>query len=183
VRNRLATALTGRAWTVGDSVDTNQLAGGGLVGATAEDTLRLNCLRVLRPEFPDRVRPGDFVVAGKNFGCGSSRQTAVEALILSQVGGVVAESVARIFRRNSIALAFPLFVVPGVRSAVDDGDDLTIDYARGELLDRTKNTTLPIERWSGGVEEIYDQGGLANVITTRLTALGHPPDAPTSIEA
>ena len=174
--SRLAMARTGRAWAVGDSVDTNQLAGGGLAGPTPQDTLRLNCLRVLRPEFPAQVRPGDFVVAGQNFGCGSSRQTAVEALIVSQVAGVVAESVARIFRRNSIALAFPLFVVPGVRSAVDDGDEVTVDYARGVLVDRTKDVTLPIERWSSGVEEIYGRGGLANLITARLTALGHPPE-------
>jgi 3-isopropylmalate dehydratase small subunit len=171
----LNTTLRGRAWTVGDSIDTTQLAGGGLVGTDPDDTLRINCLRAVRPEFPDDVRPGDLVVAGGNFGCGSSRQTAVEALLLSGVAGVVAESVARIFRRNSIALAFPVFVVPGVSAAVADGDVISVDYPRRLLTNTTRDVSLPIESWSSGVEEIYAGGGLARVVTERLTALGHPP--------
>jgi 3-isopropylmalate/(R)-2-methylmalate dehydratase small subunit len=177
VTSGLETVRTARAWVVGDSVDTNQLAGGGLAGATAQETLRINCLRVLRPEFPAEVQPGDVVVAGENFGCGSSRQTAVEALIACRVGAVVAESVARIFRRNSIALAFPLFVAPGVRSVVMDGDDIAVHYADGVLMDHTRNATLPVQRWSRGVEEIYAGGGLSRVIAVRLSAIGHPPHA------
>jgi 3-isopropylmalate dehydratase small subunit len=171
----LDSVLRGRAWTVGDSIDTTQLAGGGLVGTDPMDTLRINCLRAVRLEFPDRVRPGDLVVAGGNFGCGSSRQTAVEALLLSGVAGVVAESVARIFRRNSIALAFPVFVVPGVSAAVSDGDVINVDYRCRLLTNTTRDVTLSIESWSRGVEEIYAGGGLARVIAERLTTLGHPP--------
>jgi 3-isopropylmalate/(R)-2-methylmalate dehydratase small subunit len=167
--------LTGRAWTFGDSIDTTQLAGGGLTGIDARDTLRINCLRAVRPEFPDTVRAGDLVVAGGNFGCGSSRQTAVEALLLCGVAGVVAESVARIFRRNSIALAFPVFVVPGVSKAVADGDTISVDYPNRRLTNTTTGGSLPIESWSAGVEEVYAGGGLARVVVDRLTALGHPP--------
>jgi 3-isopropylmalate/(R)-2-methylmalate dehydratase small subunit len=171
----LATVLRGRAWVVGDSIDTTQLAGGGLVGTDPADTLRRNCLRAVRPEFPATVRAGDLVVAGANFGCGSSRQTAVEALLLCGVAGVVAESVARIFRRNSIALAFPVFVVPGVSAAVADGDVISVDYPGRLLTNTTRDAALPIDSWSGGVEEVYAGGGLARVIAERLTALGYPP--------
>jgi len=166
----------GRAWVVGDSIDTNQLAGGGLSGATPEETLRINCLRVVRPDFPDEVRLGDLVVAGRNFGCGSSRQTAVEALVLCGVAGVVVESVARIFRRNCIAYGLPLFVVPGAVTAVEDGDQITLDYAQRRLSVARSGTALPVMPWSSGVEEIYAGGGLAKVITARLSANGYPPD-------
>jgi 3-isopropylmalate dehydratase small subunit len=165
----------GRAWTVGESIDTNQLAGGGVMGATAEETLRLNCLRAVRPDFPGGVRPGDVLVAGRNFGCGSSRQTAVEALALCGVGAVVVESVARIFRRNCIAVGLPLFVVPGVRAIVEDGDIIEIEYARRVLTVPRTGASRSVQPWSQGVEEIYAGGGLANVIASRLTALGHHP--------
>jgi 3-isopropylmalate/(R)-2-methylmalate dehydratase small subunit len=171
----LAAPLRGRAWTVGDSIDTTQLAGGGLVGADPRETLRLNCLRAVRPEFPDQVRPGDLVVAGANFGCGSSRQTAVEALLLSGVAGVVAESIARIFRRNSIALAFPVFVAPGVSTVVSDGDPVTVDYPARLLTNTTTGATCRIEPWSRGVEDVYAGGGLSRVIADRLALLGFPP--------
>jgi 3-isopropylmalate/(R)-2-methylmalate dehydratase small subunit len=167
--------LSGRAWTVGDSIDTTQLAGGGLVGADPAETLRLNCLRAVRPDFPAGVRPGDLLVAGGNFGCGSSRQTAVEALRLSGVAAVLAESVARIFRRNAIALAFPVFVAPGVSGLVADGDPVTVDYPARRVVNTRTGASLPVRAWSPGVEDVYAGGGLARVITARLTELGHPP--------
>jgi 3-isopropylmalate dehydratase small subunit len=171
----LRTAYRGRVWKFGDSVDTNQLAGGGLTGATANETLRVNCLRGLRPEFADRVQPGDIVVAGLNFGCGSSRQTAVEALQLCGVAVVLADTVARIFRRNSIALALPTFGVPGISGLVADGDELVVNYPAGLVRNPATGAELPMPKMPLGVEEIYDSGGLEAVIGKKLAALGiHP---------
>lgn len=165
----------GRVWKLGDSIDTNQLAGGGLQGADADDTLRINCLRGLRPDFTEQVAGGDIVVAGTNFGCGSSRQTAVQALQLCGVAAVVADSVARIFRRNSIALALPTFAVPGVSSFVEDGDVVRVDYPEGALANVTSGAQLPLPTLSPSVEAVYRAGGIRQVILARLADQGIVP--------
>ena len=171
----LPSPIRGRAWKFGDSVDTNQLAGGGIRGSTPAESLRLNCLRGLRPEFTEGVQPGDIVVAGSNFGCGSSRQTAVEALELCGVAAVLAESIARIHRRNSIALAFPAFAVPGIADRVDDGDEIEIDYAGGVVRNLTKHSDMPLQKFPPSVEQIYDAGGIVRVIARRLAEQGITP--------
>jgi 3-isopropylmalate dehydratase small subunit len=169
--------ISGRAWKFGDSVDTNQLAGGGLTGATREETLRINCLRGLRPEFTEGAAPGDILVAGHNFGCGSSRQSAVEALRLCGIAAVVAESVARIHRRNSIALALPTFVVPGIAGFVADGDAIEIDHGAGVVRNQRTGGELDLPRLPDSVLAIYRAGGLTAVIKARLTEAGIIPAA------
>jgi len=164
----LTAVLRGRVWKIGNSVDTNQLAGGGLEGATRDDTLRLNCLRGIRPDFPDGVRTGDILVAGENFGCGSARQSAVEALQLSGVAAVMADSVARIHRRNSIALALPTYPVQGVSDFVEDGDEIEIDYPQGVARNVTRGTELQLPKLPGSVENIYRAGGVLELIKERL---------------
>ncbi|WP_172978253.1 3-isopropylmalate dehydratase [Microbacterium sp. SYP-A9085] len=173
----LETILTGRAWKIGDSVDTNQLAGGGLEGATRDETLRLNCLRGVRPDFPDGVREGDIVVAGQNFGCGSARQSAVEALQLSGVAAVLAESVARIHRRNSIALALPTYAITGIQDFVDDGDRIQIDYPARVVRNLSQQTELPLPQMPASVADVYRVGGVLELIRERLAEAGIvPPD-------
>jgi 3-isopropylmalate/(R)-2-methylmalate dehydratase small subunit len=167
---------SGRAWTVGDSVDTSQLAGGGLVGDTPQETLRLNCLRIARPDFADGVRPGDVLVGGHNFGCGSSRQTAAEALVLSGIAVVLVESAARIFRRNCVAVGLPLLIAPDITGIARDGEEIVIDYPRRQVTVPASGAECAVWPWSDGVAEIYAQGGLSRVIAARLTAAGHAPD-------
>lgn len=169
--------VRGRAWKFGDSVDTNQLAGGGLIGKTGTETLRINCLRGLRPDFTENVQPGDIVVAGSNFGCGSSRQTAVQALQLCGVAAVLVESIARIHRRNSIALALPTYQVPGINELVNDGDILSIDYGSRVVENVTRGGTLPLPDFPESVENIYASGGLLPVVLARLAAQGVVPPA------
>jgi 3-isopropylmalate/(R)-2-methylmalate dehydratase small subunit len=172
----LATRLRGRVWKLGDSVDTTQLAGGGLAGKDARDTLRINCLRGIRPDFTASVRPGDLIVAGSNFGCGSSRQTAVEAMRICGVAAVLAESVARIHRRNAIAMAFPMFVVPGISHFADDDDILEVDYP-GRVVRNLgqEGALLHLSALPVSVETIYAAGGILEVIRQRLADRGIVP--------
>jgi 3-isopropylmalate/(R)-2-methylmalate dehydratase small subunit len=162
----------GRVWKVGDSIDTTQLAGGGLRGSTQTETLRINCLRGVHPEFTEGVKPGDILVAGTNFGCGSSRQTAVEALQICGIAAVLCESVARIHGRNSIAKGLPTYVVSGISAAVDEGDEVEVDYPTGVVRVLTKGATLPIPRFPGSVENIYESGGLVPMLGKRLADEG-----------
>lgn len=175
----LAEVKRGRVWKLGDSVDTSQLANllADRDGLTDAEALRKNCLRNLRPEFAADVQPGDILVAGVNFGCGSSRQSAVEALQLCGIGAVLVESIARIHRRNSIALALPTFVVPGVSDFVDDGDEVEVDYARLAVRNLTQGTALALPKLPTGVEQILDSGGLLPVIVKRLAAQGVVPQS------
>ena len=176
----LSRPIRGRVWKFGDSVDTNQLAGGGVqVSDDPRENLRANCLRGIRPEFAANAKAGDILVAGTNFGCGSHRQTAVEALQLNGIEAVLAESVARIHMRNSIALALPTFVVPGISSSVDDGDIVEIDYAAGIVQNLRTELTLPFKKFPAAVERIYELGGLTPVIAQKLAEQGvFPPSRP-----
>ncbi len=167
------TRMRGKAWKFGDSVDTNQLASAGFQSSGApSENLKDNCLRALRPDFSRLVSPGDVLVAGKNFGCGSSRQSAVQALQACGIGAVLAESVARIHMRNSIALAMPTFVVPGIVELVTEGDDVEIDYSDGIVRNVTTGRSLPLARFPRTVEQIYELGGILQVIANKLAGQG-----------
>ncbi len=124
----------GRAWVFGDRVDTDVLAPGALM-KLPPDALARQCLKALRPDFADAVRPGDFVVAGESFGVGSSREQAVQSLKLLGVAAVIAVSFARIFHRNAFNLALPALICADAR-AIGDGDRLDLDLAAG----RVRNT-------------------------------------------
>ena len=169
--------MRGRAWKFGDSVDTNQLAvGGSQLSGDANENMKANCLRGLRPEFHEQVRTGDILIAGSNFGCGSSRQTAVQALQACGITAVLAESVARIYRRNSIALALPTFAVPGITLLIEDGDQIEVDYPAGVVRNLSSGRELPLPRLPESVEDIYEQGGILQVIAARFASRGILPD-------
>ena len=103
-----------------DSVDSSQLSGGSHTSSDGGDNLKGTCLTSLRPEFSREVQPGDVLVAGDNFGCGSARTSAVHALHACGIAAVLAESISRIYLRNSIALALPIFgeLTPDQQQAV-----------------------------------------------------------------
>jgi 3-isopropylmalate/(R)-2-methylmalate dehydratase small subunit len=165
----------GRVWKFGDSVDTNQMAPGGLAGQAMRQAMREHCLRGLRPDFNADVKPGDIIVAGLNFGCGSSRQTAVQALQECGVAVVLAESVARIQRRNSIALGLPTFAVPGITALFNDGDVIEVDYPGRRVLGVDGHTLAVLPAFPASVERVYEAGGLSNVMRQRLAEQGFAP--------
>jgi 3-isopropylmalate/(R)-2-methylmalate dehydratase small subunit len=171
----LRQVLRGRVWKFGDSVDTSSMAPGSLAGAAVRQAMREYCLRGIRPDFNAGVRPGDIIVAGRNFGCGSSRQSAVEALQECGVAAVLAESVARIHRRNSIALGLPTFAVPGIAALAGDGDEITVDYPGRRVLGAGGSTLAALPGFPASVERVYEAGGLSSVIRDRLAELGFAP--------
>lgn len=170
--------IRGRVWKFGDSVDTNQLAGGGRrVSDDPMANLKANCLRNLRPEFPEQVQPGDIIVAGANFGCGSSRPTGVVALKACGVPAVVAESIARLYFRNGVAQGLLTFPAPGVTSIVEDGDEIEIDYAAGVARNPRTGAAVALRRFPPTVEKIYRLGGIHQLIAERLASEGIFPPA------
>jgi 3-isopropylmalate/(R)-2-methylmalate dehydratase small subunit len=174
----LQQTFRGRVWKFGDSVDTSSMAPGGLAGPTMRQVMRDHCLRGIRPDFNAGVKPGDIIVAGLNFGCGSSRQSAVEALQECGVAAVLAESVARIHRRNSIALGLPTFTVPGITTLISDGDEIQINYANRQVLADDGTLLAPLPDFPASVERVYEAGGLSAVLRERLAEIGFPAPEP-----
>lgn len=167
-------AARGRAWVFGDDVNTDVLAPGTYAIAPLEERVR-HTLESVNPRFAPDVRPGDVLVAGSNFGCGSSRETAPEALRALGVGCVVAESVARIFLRNAVAIGLPVLVCPGVTESIRDGDPVDVDVGSGSVTNRRSGIVLHAHALPELMQQILAEGGVLPML--RRLAAGRPAGA------
>ena len=152
------TSKTGRAFVFGDNIDTDVLAPGSLMKLSPE-ALATHCLEAVDPGFAGAVRPGDVLVAGANFGLGSSREQAAVSLKILGIQAVLATSFARIFWRNAINLGLPALVFPEAREVVD-GDHLTLDTASGRIENLTQNRSYEIQTLPAHLLEMIANGGL-----------------------
>lgn len=151
--------VQGRAWVFGDDISTDLLAPGMYAPASLQERIT-HTLESVNPRFAVEVRPGDVVVAGKNFGCGSSRETAPEALKALGAGCVVAESLARIFLRNAVAIGLPVLICPGITTAVQDGDPLEVDPSTGVVINHRTGAMLQASLLPPLMQEILAAGGM-----------------------
>ncbi len=133
--------FTGPAWTFGSQIDTDQIVPGQLLSATTDEQSR-HVFEAICPEFRTEFTTGGIIVAGANFGCGSSRESAPEVLKHIGVAAVVAESFARIFFRNAIAIGLPVLVCPGVTGTVAHGDSVEVDVERATVIVLKRGATL-----------------------------------------
>ncbi|HAA90711.1 MAG: 3-isopropylmalate dehydratase small subunit [Thermoanaerobacterales bacterium 50_218] len=151
--------IKGRAHCFGDDVNTDYIISGKYKFKTLDmKELAKHVMEDLDPEFAQKVKPGDFVVAGKNFGCGSSREQAPLALLHAGVGAVLARSFARIFYRNAINTGLP--VVECDTSEIDPGDELLLDLEKGILKNLTKQKEIPVKALPPFMLKILRDGGL-----------------------
>jgi methanogen homoaconitase small subunit len=134
-----------RIWKFGADVDTDQIVPGRYAPYMLKDDQDVKDYAFIeaRPDFAAQAQPGDVLVAGANFGCGSSREYAPEALRRRQIGAIIAPSFARIFFRNAINLGIPLFTAPDVVDLLADGDEVALDLARGEIAVGERLIALP----------------------------------------
>jgi 3-isopropylmalate/(R)-2-methylmalate dehydratase small subunit len=149
-----------RAFVFGDDVDTDQIIPGRHLTADDDDHLAAYCMSGIDEGFADRFSPEDVLVAGTNFGCGSSREHAPVAIKAAGASAVVAESFARIFFRNAVNIGLPALEIPEVTAHVSDGDDLTLDLDAGTLANETTGETLSAGSAPPFVQELVDAGGL-----------------------
>lgn len=167
--------IDGRAFVFGDNIDTDIIAPGntisfGLGDALEEDDVKRHAFQAVRPDLYKEVREGDILVAGRNFGLGSHREPANKALQTLGFRAVIAESIARLFFRNAVAIGFHVFQVPGILQMVGDGDELTIDLDVPVLRNRTRATEIPLEPYSPLIRRIIEEGGILEVMRSRLAA-------------
>jgi len=154
----MQTTITGRVWKYGDDVNTDVIFPGKYTYSITDPAeMAQHALEDLDPDFVSNVRPGDIIVAGKNWGCGSSREQAVVCLKQAGIGAIVARSFARIFFRNSINHALPIVACDAVDS-VESGEEVAIDFTAGTVT--TPRGTYTFPPYSPEVLEILEDGGL-----------------------
>ncbi len=160
--------MSDRAFVFGDNIDTDILAPGRYMKLAPDDLAR-HCLEAIAPAFAQTVRPGDFVVAGANFGMGSSREQAAVSLLRLGVSAVLATSFARIFYRNALNLGLPALVFPEA-GEVRDGDRLRLDMLTGRLENLTQNRIHAVAPLPPHLAAIVRDGGLIPHLKQRLSA-------------
>jgi len=152
-----------RAWKFGDDINTDVITPGRYTVTTDRKRLGEIAFIEYRPEFAKEVEEGDVIVAGNNFGCGSSREHSPVAIKAAGVSAVIAKSFARIFFRNSINIGLPLFVCEDA-DKIDDGDDVEINIKTGEVRDNTKGIVLKAKPLPEFMQRIVEKGGLVNFL-------------------
>lgn len=160
--------MSGRIFLFGNDIDTDQLAPGQYMRGGIE-AIAAHCLEGTRPDFARTVRPGDIVVAGRNFGAGSSREQAAEALRHLQVAGVVALSFAGIFYRNAVNLGLPVLIAPAL-DAVADGDAAVLDAESGVLRLTGRGIDVALEPMPENLRALIAAGGLVPYLKRRFAA-------------
>lgn len=160
--------LAGRAWKFGDDVDTDAVIPGRYLVINDPKELAEHLFEGVRPEMAALVRPGDLIVAGENFGCGSSREHAPLAIKGAGISAVVAKSFARIFFRNAINIGLPLFICSEV-DKIKDGDSIEVDMAGGVIHNKSRNESYKTTPLPLFLQEIVEAGGLVEY-TKRMVA-------------
>ena len=160
----------GKAWRYGDNVDTDVIIPARYLTTSDESVLASHALEDLDPSFATGVQKGDVVVAGENFGCGSSREHAATCLKAAGVSAVVASSFARIFFRNAINTGLPIVVSPEAVAAADHGDEVTVDLDAGTVHNVTKGMDHAVEALPEFVMDIVRAGGLVGWVRQRTLA-------------
>lgn len=155
-----------KAWLFGDDIDTDVLAPGRYMKLGIEEIAQ-HCLESVLPSFASSVRKGDVVVAGRNFGCGSSREQAPAALKHLGVAAIVAESFAGLFYRNSLNLGLPALVCRDARR-IRQGDEVKLDFERSTIADLGSGETLSFEPIPPHLMEVVRDGGLLAHLEKRL---------------
>lgn len=152
--------MEGKCWKFGDDVNTDEIVPGRYLNVTDEKELAGHCMEGVDPKFAQEAKPGDVIVAGSNFGCGSSREHAPLAIKAFGIQCIVAESFARIFFRNAINIGLPIAECPEAAREAQPGDVVTVDFARGTVVNRGRGKSYDFPPFSPQVQAIIDAGGL-----------------------
>jgi len=160
--------MKGRAFKFGEDINTDLIIPARYLNTSDPDELAKHCMVDEREDFPSVVKPGDIIVAGKNLGCGSSREHAPIAIKASGIACVIASSFARIFYRNSFNIGLPLFESPQAAAAIDEGDEIEVISDTGEIKNLTKNETYKAQPLPRFMKELLEAGGLMEFVKKKF---------------
>ena len=162
--------MSAKAHKFGDHIDTDQIIPAQYLVTTDPTELAKHCMETADPEFVTRVKEGDVMIGGIDFGCGSSREHAPIALQGAGISCVIAKSFARIFFRNSINLGLPVLESPEAVDAIEQGDEIDVDLATGTIRNLTTEQTFTAKPFEPFMMEIIEAGGLVEYTKRKLAA-------------
>jgi len=165
----METNKKGRAWVYGDNVDTDVIIPARYLNTSDPDELARHCMEDIDANFASSVQKNDIIVAGENFGCGSSREHAPIAIKASGISAVIAKSFARIFYRNAINIGLPILECKELPDETDSQDEIEIDLASGKIINLTKNKEYSTAKYPESIQELIKAGGLVNYTRNKLT--------------
>ena len=148
----------------GDNVDTDVIIPARYLNTANHKELASHCMEDLDPTFVEKVKQGDIMVGGANFGCGSSREHAPIAIKESGISVVIAKTFARIFYRNAINIGLPILECPLASESIEVGDNVEVDFDTGMITNYTKGETYQAQPFPPFIQEIMKKGGLLNAI-------------------
>lgn len=154
----------GTAIKYGDNIDTDVIIPARYLTTVNAAELATHCMEDIDKTFVQRVKPGDIMVGGKNFGCGSSREHAPIAIKASGVSCVIAATFARIFYRNAINIGLAIIECPEASERIQEGDEVSVDFDTGVITNRTRNETYQGVPFPPFIQSIITSGGLMNAI-------------------
>ena len=160
-------AARGTVFRFGDNVDTDVIIPARYLATSEPSELAAHCMEDIDKTFIQKVKKGDMIVAGRNFGCGSSREHAPIAIKAAGVSCVIAPSFARIFYRNAINIGFPILECPKAAAEIANGDQVSVDFATGTITDETTGKTYHATAFPPFIQKIIAHGGLLSYLKAR----------------
>lgn len=160
--------MTGKAWVYGDNVDTDVIIPARYLNTSEPSELAKFCMEDIDKTFAKEVNQGDVIVAGENFGCGSSREHAPIAIKASGVKAVIAKSFARIFFRNAINIGLVILKNSDLPNEVTKGDEIEVDIESGKIKNLSINKEYLTTAYTGSIKDLIDAGGLVNYTKAKL---------------
>uniref|UniRef100_A0A7C4TAC3 3-isopropylmalate dehydratase small subunit n=1 Tax=candidate division WOR-3 bacterium TaxID=2052148 RepID=A0A7C4TAC3_UNCW3 len=161
--------IKGKVYKFGDNINTDDIYPGRYLSITTDrQEMARHCFELAYPDFLKSAKPGDIIVAGKNFGCGSSREQAATCLKYFGISVVVAESFARIFYRNAINLGLPILIAPEITKKVEHKDTLEIDLKKGIIKNMRTNEIIEVIPLPSFILSILNEGGLVPYLRKKL---------------
>ncbi|MFH1867627.1 MAG: 3-isopropylmalate dehydratase small subunit [Candidatus Omnitrophota bacterium] len=160
--------LKGKAYKFGDNVNTDEIIPARYLNTIDPKVLGAHCMEDADPSFAKKVKKGDIIVGGRNFGCGSSREHAPLSIKVCGVSCVVAESFARIFYRNAINIGLPILESSEAAKKIKEGDNLSIDLAKGKIMNNTTGDEYNTQPFPEFMQKLITAGGLMKYISNRV---------------
>jgi 3-isopropylmalate/(R)-2-methylmalate dehydratase small subunit len=153
--------IDGKVWTFGKDIDTDLIIAARYLNTSVPEELAAHVMEDADPEFVSKMNKGDLIVAGENFGCGSSREHAPIALKAAGVGAIIAPTFARIFYRNAFNMGLPIFELKE-SAEIKEGDEISVDMNAGTITNKTTNKSYTFTPIPEFMQELIDAGGLMN---------------------
>ncbi len=159
--------INGKVWTFGKDIDTDIIIAARYLNTSVPEELAKHIMEDSDPEFVNKISRGDLIVAGENFGCGSSREHAPIALKAAGIAAIIAPTFARIFYRNAFNMGLPIFELQE-SAEINEGDDITVNMDAGTVTNNTTNKTYNFTPIPAFMQELIDAGGLMNFAANEI---------------